>query len=124
MVQIRGIRKDLLHLLLKMGESQHPREFLAVLTKKEGVIEEMELVPGTISGEASAAFSPFMLPLTTHVAGSAHSHPNGVLSPSKADLNFFPKVGKYHLIIGYPYTYHDWRCYTADGQPYRVEVIP
>lgn len=124
MVQIRGIREDLLHLLLKVGEAQHPREFLALLLEKEGIIEEMELAPGTISGEASAAFSPFMMPLSTHVAGSAHSHPNGVLSPSKADLNFFPQVGKYHLIIGYPYTYQDWRCYTADGRPYRLEVIP
>ena len=124
MVQIRGIKRELLHLLLKMGESQHPREFLAVLIEKEGVIDEMELAPGTISGETSASFSPFMLPITMHVAGSAHSHPNGVLSPSKADLTFFPKIGKYHLIVGYPYTIDDWRCYTADGRPHKLEVIP
>ena len=124
MTQIRGIRKQMLHLLLKMGESQHPREFFAVLIENEGIIEEMELAPGTISGESSASFSPFMLPITTNVAGSAHSHPNGVLTPSKADLNFFPKIGRYHIIVGYPYSKDDWRCYSADGRPYGLEVIP
>jgi len=37
------------------------------------------MVPGTITGEDSASVFFDMMPLDTHLAGSAHSHPNGVL---------------------------------------------
>ncbi|MDG6256792.1 MAG: Mov34/MPN/PAD-1 family protein [Methanomicrobiaceae archaeon] len=122
-MQIRGIREELLNMLLELGKSQHPCEFLAILKEENGVVSDLELVPGTISRLESASFSPYMLPLDTHVAGSAHSHPNGVLSPSSADLRFFPSIGRYHLIIGYPYGRHSWRCFTPDGTSYPMEVI-
>lgn len=122
-MHVRGIREELLEMLLALGKSQHPCEFLAILREERGVMSDLELVPGTISGQESASFSPFMLPLDTHVAGSAHSHPNGVLSPSSADLRFFPSVGRYHLIIGYPYDRRSWKCFTADGTPHPLEVI-
>jgi len=64
-----------------------------------------------------------MMPLDTHVAGSAHSHPNGVLSPSQADLSFFPRTGRYHLIVGYPYSRDSWRCFRTDGRPGGLEVV-
>jgi proteasome lid subunit RPN8/RPN11 len=122
-MKIRGIREELLEMLLALGKSHHPREFLAILKEEEGVMSDLELVPGTISRLESASFSPFMLPLDTHVTGSAHSHPNGVLSPSSADLRFFPSIGRYHLIIGSPYDRRSWRCFTADGSPCTMEVI-
>jgi proteasome lid subunit RPN8/RPN11 len=118
-----GISRDLLDLLLKIGKSQHPLEFLAILRDHNGILDELELVPGTISGEESASFSPHMLPLRTGLTGSAHSHPNGVLEPSNADLRFFPAVGRFHIIVGAPYGADNWRCYTAGGQPCTLEVI-
>jgi proteasome lid subunit RPN8/RPN11 len=88
------------------------------------VIEECDLVPGTVTNEDSASVLLDMMPLDTHRAGSAHSHPNGVLEPSDADLSFFPRTGRYHLIIGWPYENGDWACFTADGAPYELEVLP
>ena len=88
-----------------------------------GVIEELDLVPGTVTGESSASVFFDMMPLDTHLAGSAHSHPNGVLRPSGADVNFFPRAGRFHLIIGYPYREGDWKCFSADGEPCRLEVV-
>ena len=123
-MKIIGIRDALLELLLRLGESSHPREFLAILRENNGIIEEMELVPGTETRESSASFSTFMLPLDPHTAGSAHSHPNGVLKPSGADLRYFPSTGRYHLIIGPPYTRSSWKCYHSDGTPASMEVIP
>ncbi|WOF16707.1 proteasome protein [Methanoplanus sp. FWC-SCC4] len=117
------IRKELLETLLELGKSQHPDEFLAILKEDKGVIEELELVPGTISGETSARFDHFMLPLDTKTAGSAHSHPSGAIRPSDADLRFFPKIGKYHIIIGNPYTTDSWRCFRANGDLFSMEVI-
>jgi len=122
-MKILGIRQDLLSLLLQMGRENHPNEFAGVIRESDGVMEELNLLPGTIGREDSASVFYDMMPLDTHVAGSAHSHPNGVIIPSDADLNFFPRTGRYHLIIGYPYRKNDWRCFTVDGQPCNLEVI-
>ncbi|SDJ79874.1 Proteasome lid subunit RPN8/RPN11, contains Jab1/MPN metalloenzyme (JAMM) motif [Methanoculleus thermophilus] len=110
-------------MLFELGREHHPNEFVAVLRERDGIIQDLDLVPGTVVGEESASFFVDMLPLDIHQAGSAHSHPNGVLSPSSADLRFFPGVGRYHIIIGYPYGERDWRCYRADGSPVHLEVV-
>jgi proteasome lid subunit RPN8/RPN11 len=86
-------------------------------------MDEVNLLPGTIAGEDSASLFYDMMPLDTHIAGSAHSHPNGALWPSDADIGFFPRTGRFHLIISYPYGKHDWRCFRADGEPCELEVI-
>jgi len=122
-MNIRGIRLDLLTLLLEMGRENHPNEFVALIRERDGIMEEVNLLPGTVAGEDSASLFYDMMPLDTHVAGSAHSHPNGVLRPSNADINFFPRTGRFHLIIGYPYGKRDWQCFTADGEPCNLEVI-
>jgi proteasome lid subunit RPN8/RPN11 len=123
-MNISGIRQDLLSLLLQMGRENHPNEFACVLREQDGIMEELNLLPGTVGREDSASIFYDMMPLDTHVAGSAHSHPNGVIRPSDADISFFPRTGRYHLIIGYPYRKNDWRCFTADGQPCNLDVIP
>lgn len=123
-MNIRGIRQDLLSLLLQMGRENHPNEFAGIIREQDGIMEELNLLPGTIGREDSASVFYDMMPLDTHVAGSAHSHPNGVILPSDADLSFFPRTGRYHLIIGYPYRKNNWRCFTADGTPHDLAVIP
>jgi proteasome lid subunit RPN8/RPN11 len=120
----KGIRKELLDLLLELGRESHPKEFVALLQEKDGVIDELFLVPGTVTGEDSASVFFDMMPLDTHLAGSAHSHPNGVLLPSDADVQFFPKSGRCHFIIGHPYHFSSWRCFSADGMPLDIGVIP
>jgi proteasome lid subunit RPN8/RPN11 len=120
---IHGIRRDTLDLLFQMGRDAHPNEFIALLTERDGLIDEVNLLPGTVSGEDSASLLFDMMPLSTHIAGSCHSHPNGVLRPSGADVRLFPRTGRFHIIIGYPYSQGNWRCFTADGQPFRMEVV-
>jgi proteasome lid subunit RPN8/RPN11 len=122
-MNIRGIRLELLSLLLELGRENHPNEFVGLLRERDGVIAELNLLPGTIAGETSASLRYDMMPLDTHLAGSAHSHPNGMLMPSDADIRFFPRTGRFHLIIGFPYRETDWRCFSADGKPCQVEVI-
>ncbi len=123
-MKCRGIRRELLDLLLAMGASTAPNEFAALLREKDGVIEECDLVPGTVTNEDSAHVLLDMMPLDVHRAGSAHSHPNGVLRPSRADLSFFSRTGRYHFIIGWPYGADDWACFSADGTPHVIEVLP
>ncbi|EHQ35001.1 metalloprotein [Methanoplanus limicola] len=117
------IKMELIKTLLALGKSQHPDEFLALLKVNNGVIDEFELAPGTITGRTSASFSQYMLPLSTNNAGSAHSHPSGALRPSDADLRFFPASGRWHIIVGPPYDLTSWRCFRADGRIAEPEVI-
>jgi len=122
-MNIRGIRQDLLTLLLEMGKENHPNEFACIIREQDGIMEELNLLPGTVGREDSASVFYDMMPLDTHVAGSAHSHPNGVIIPSDADISFFPRTGRYHLIVGYPYRKNNWRCFTADGHAHDLEVV-
>ena len=122
-MNICGIKKELLALLLELGHDSHPNEFVALLRERNGVIAELDMVPGTVTGESSASVFFDMMPLDTHLAGSAHSHPNGILRPSNADVRFFPRSGRYHLIIGYPYGENNWKCFHANGEPCRLEVV-
>ena len=47
---IRGIKQELLSLLLELGKNSHPNEFAALLKEEGGVISELNLLPGTITG--------------------------------------------------------------------------
>ena len=125
-MKIRGIAEDLLQGLLATArevDASHGRELVAVLREEDGVIREFTFLPFESTHE-SASLHFELMPLDTHIAGSAHSHPSGVLTPSNADLRFFPTVGRYHLILGPPYDRRSWRCFTADGKPYPLEVVP
>jgi proteasome lid subunit RPN8/RPN11 len=123
-MKITGVSRVLLDLMLEVGRDRHPFEFAGVIREEKGIMSELLLLPGTVSGEESASVLLDMMPLGLHTAGSAHSHPNGVLRPSGADLSFFPRAGRFHFIIGYPYGEGDWRCFHADGSPAVVEVVP
>jgi len=56
-------------------------------------------MPGTENSRMSALIRLYMLP-NMQVAGSAHSHPSGVLIPSEPDIQFFSRTGDYHIIVG------------------------
>ena len=125
-MKIRGIARDLLRALLESAraadEEGGGREFVAVLREDDGVIREFLFLPFT-STTQRASLRYDLMPLDTHVAGSAHSPPNGVLRPSNADLRFFPRLGRYHLILGPPFSETSWQCFTSDGSPCDLEVV-
>jgi len=120
---IRAISQDTLSTLLEMAKSQHPLEFVALLEAEDGVLSGINLLPGTRLDERSASVLTDMIPLGMSFSGSAHSHPNGFIRPSDADIGFFPRFGNCHLIIGYPYGPDDWRAFSRDGSQRSLEVI-
>ena len=122
-MKIYGIRQETLSLLLQIARESHPNEFVALLRERDGFIDEVNLLPGTTAGVDSARILFDMMPLDTHLAGSAHSHPSGAIRPSPADVDFFPRTGKYHFIIGFPYGLKDWKCFSSDGEGYDIPVI-
>lgn len=122
-MNISGIQKEKLDLLLAMGQNSHPREFAALLSATSGVISEVHMIPGSIGGHASAQVPFEMVPINLGITGSAHSHPNGAIWPSDADIRFFSVSGSCHIIIGYPYGPEDWGAFYPDGTPLSLEVV-
>ena len=125
-MKVRGIARDLIRALLdsahEMDDEGGGREFVAVLREEDGVIREFFFLPFS-STTRSASLRMDVMPIDLHIAGSAHSHPTGALRPSDADLRFFPALGRYHLILGPPFSETSWRCFTSDGQPCELEVV-
>jgi proteasome lid subunit RPN8/RPN11 len=120
---ITGIRKKTLRMIMEASKSSYPEEFGAILRAEKGVISELLLLPGTISGESSALFQLHNLPIDFTIVGTVHSHPTGSTRPSRADLQLFRKYGWVHLIVGYPYSMTQWACYDVTGRRRPLEVV-
>lgn len=91
--------------ILTYARMFHPREGILLLRgKKEKhriLITDVQIPPLANHGYAFSAFPMHMLPIDFSIMGTAHSHPSGVLKPSRADLNNF--YGKIMVITAYPY---------------------
>jgi proteasome lid subunit RPN8/RPN11 len=130
--EVIGIAADALDFALEASEDAHPDEYMGLLRgedarkldlDREGtVITDVLVIPGTESNPVSATVKTSMIPNDTRAAGSVHSHPNGVLRPSDADLATFGK-GKVHIIIGAPYGRHDWKAFDREGNPRDLDVL-
>lgn len=119
----RAIRRETIQMILEASRETYPNEFGAILRAEEGVITEIMLLPGTLSGQQSAIFRLHMLPIDFTVVGTAHSHPSGSITPSGADVALFQKFGYIHIITGVPFDENSWRAFDMYGQPVNLEVI-
>lgn len=120
--RVRKIRRKTLDMILESSKSSHPNEFGALLRAKEDVINELILLPGTISGSQSAIFQLHMLPIDFSIIGTVHSHPSPSFSPSEADIAFFQRFGRIHIVVRYPYGDGDWAVYNLKGERIELEV--
>lgn len=123
MKKVHAIRRKTLNMILEASRETYPREFAAVLRAEEGVITELLLLPGTISGDVHAIFQLHMLPIDFTAVGTIHSHPSGNYRPSDADRQLFSHFGRIHIITGHPYTARTWQAYDHYGNPRELEVI-
>ncbi|TLZ93257.1 MAG: hypothetical protein E6J95_07400 [Methanobacteriota archaeon] len=124
MKRVEAISRKTLRMILEASRDMYPREFGAILRADQGTIDELLLVPGTISGKHHAIFQLHTLPADFSVVGTVHSHPSGVYEPSDEDLALFNKFGGIHLIVGYPYEEDTWAAWTNKGQRTTLRVIP
>ena len=130
--EILGIADDALEFALRASEDAHPNEYMGQLRGEDArklgldrdgtVITDVLLAPGTKTNPVSAEFNPSYMPNDLKGVGSVHSHPNGVLRPSDADLATFSR-GKVHIIIGAPYGRDDWRAFDTEGKETSLEVL-
>jgi proteasome lid subunit RPN8/RPN11 len=123
--RVWGIEREVLDLILEVSKETYPKEFAATLIAKKGIIREINLLPGTLSGNTSAIVRTHMQPpdITLSVVGLVHSHPSGNFRPSGADLHFFSKFGNTHIIVGMPYNDKSWGAYDSKGETIELKIV-
>lgn len=114
-----ALKKELVDGLLSYFKSLHPREGVLLLrgkiTKDRILVTDLVIPPFAIHGEGFASFPISMLPPDPSVLGVAHSHPDGVLSPSQEDILHL--YGRLILIVAYPYrSKDDIGVFNEDGK--------
>ncbi len=130
--ELLGIAGETLDFILNASEETHPREYMGFLRADDAsklgldrdgqVITDVLVIPGTEAGPASASVKTIMQPNNVQSVGSVHSHPNGVLRPSDADLQTFGR-GEVHMIVGAPYGWNDWQAFDSQGNPTDLDVL-
>ncbi|RLG21599.1 metalloprotease [Candidatus Micrarchaeota archaeon] len=115
------IKREVIGNLLELCRAAYPNEVGGMLLGKE-IIDDFVLTPSEY-GPSSIITRMQDMPIYTNIAGSFHSHPTGDNRPSRADLNFFSKTGKYHLIIAYPYTLNKVAAYDVKGRAEELVII-
>ncbi len=121
--KITGITERVLKMISESAKDSHPKEFAAGLREIDGVISELILVPGTVSGPVSAIMRLNNLPVDFSIVGVVHTHPTSNPSPSQRDLTMFGRYGRIHVIMAYPYTLDSWKAYDQTGKEIDLEVI-
>jgi proteasome lid subunit RPN8/RPN11 len=129
---ILGIAESALEFALAASEEAHPNEYMGLLRGDDAsklgldddgtVLTDVLVIPGTESNPVSATVKTSMVPNDMRAAGSIHSHPNGVLKPSDADLATFGR-GDVHIIVGYPYGRDNWKAFDSDGSVVDLPVL-
>lgn len=120
------ITSKCLNLIFECAKDSHPKEFgglLKVNDEDKTLIDELVIIPGTISGDSHAIFRLHMMPIDFTIVGTVHSHPGPSANPSEADLTLFRKHGKIHIISAYPYDMGSWKSYDYDGEEIKIETI-
>lgn len=131
-MEVIGIAAETLEFVLDAASETHPNEYMGLL-RGEGarslgldrdgqIVTDVLVIPGTKSNPVSATVKSSMIPNDLRAVGSVHSHPNGVLRPSAADLATFGS-GTVHLIVGDPYRDTSWRAFDREGKPRELEVL-
>jgi proteasome lid subunit RPN8/RPN11 len=127
-----GIAEDALTFAREASADSHPNEYMGLLRGERAdrlgldedghVVTDVLVVPATKTSPVSATLQTNLVPNDGAMLGSIHSHPNGVLRPSDADLSTFGR-GVVHVIVGHPYGPDDWRAFDREGEPRDLRVL-
>ena len=107
---------------LESSRATFPDEFIGLFRGEEKVNEknglktaklvELIIAPFSEYGEGFSSYSDIFLPMHTGELASFHSHPHPPAAPSRADLQFFSRKGRFHFIACPPF---DWHAISTDG---------
>jgi proteasome lid subunit RPN8/RPN11 len=118
------IMRDAIGLALHAAKSTYPDEFIALLRDDDQkTITHILVLPRSVYGQGFSSIDFYMLPMFSHSCGSIHSHPAPDARPSRGDKMFFARLGRVHIIMGYPYEEKDARAYDREGKEIELVVI-
>lgn len=123
MKTIHTVDADFIDSLNESAKSCHPDEFFCMVRQKNGVVNELVLVPGTICGSNHCVFSEWMSPIDFSIVGTAHSHPERINKASDEDLTLFANLGGIHFITCQPYDRNSWKAYNSKGKEIIMEIV-
>jgi len=107
--------------VLELCRNAHPNEVGGLLLGKK-IVDDYVIVPGKFYN-----FSIYVrmdqLPIYPDLYGTFHSHPTPNNNASKADLDFFGRLGKEHIIFAYPYTLNSFQAYDSLGKKTQVKIV-
>jgi len=113
------IKKQILDNIVGLCKEAYPREIGGILLGKP-VVEDFVLVPGRFETH-SIYIKMYDIPIYTNVAGTFHAHPSRQAFPSQADLDFFRRIGKEHIIVTEPYDLNSVYAYDVKGR--KIDVV-
>ncbi|MEM0475458.1 MAG: Mov34/MPN/PAD-1 family protein [Candidatus Norongarragalinales archaeon] len=116
------ITKRALESALESSRAVFPSEFIGLFRGRETrtnrgtsvKLDELIIAPLSEYGEGFSSYSDVFLPLHLQAIATFHSHTAPPAVPSKGDLHFFSRKGKFHFIACPPF---DWRVLAADYAP-------
>ena len=118
------IKKEALEFILGVSKRFYPDEFGGLLRGAGDLIEEVLVIPASTYGKDFVTTRFDMVPIDHSIIGSVHSHPAYGFLPSKADLEFFRKIGFVHLIARKPYCgVEDIAAYDREGTRIHLEEV-
>jgi proteasome lid subunit RPN8/RPN11 len=111
------VKHSIMDAITSASKNVFPNEFIGMLAgnKETQIIEELVIVPATF-GKSFSSIRLDLLPFDSSMLGSVHSHPSGIIAPSKGDLLAFPRMGFLHMIIGIPFTEQSFRLFNNKGK--------
>jgi proteasome lid subunit RPN8/RPN11 len=120
------IPSNILETIYAGAKELFPRESFLLLRgkKRKGIISinDLVLAPFAAHGHGEVHFNPYLFSGDFSLVGTVHSHPNGNISPSHVDMNYF--FGRVLMIVGPPFEGKNCiAAYDSDGDKVPIEVV-
>lgn len=119
------ITRRLLRQLLQAAKSVYPNEYISLLAVSEehpNLVSEFVILPAEFGWTHSSIRSD-LAPVDETIVGTVHSHPSPSTRASPEDKDTFSRLGRFHLILGHPYTESSFSAYDARGKKIPVQIV-
>ncbi len=121
-MRVTSIEREVLDAVNDAARDSYPNEFVALMRAEDGMIIELLMLPGTITGDSFATVPLHNMPIDFSVVGTVHSHPSLSNRPSRADLHLFERYGSVNIITCLPYDINSWCAYDRQGRVVQLRV--
>lgn len=118
------IKKETIEMIIHAARNAYPKEFIGLLGSRmeNNCIDELILMH-SVYGDGMSSIYMESKPVDRNIIGSVHSHPSHSNEPSDEDIHSFPKFGKIHLIISFPFNMNTIKMFDSKGEKIEFKVL-